>query len=135
MTNYENLKDLFQLLKVNNVSKKHWFNTSWWRMVEVMYVVLLEVTKTTFVATPFIVVSVDEVTMIDNTQWLSIHLYVVQKWRSIPILLYVEAVSLFATSDNILSLMVKCMLDFGGLRVKKLVRKLVNIGCDKSSVF
>jgi hypothetical protein len=68
MTNYENLKDLFQLLKVNNVSKKHWFNTSWWWMVEVMYVVLLEVTKTTFVATPFIVVSVDEVTMIDNTQ-------------------------------------------------------------------
>jgi len=53
-------------------------------MVEVMYVVLLEATKTTFVATPPSVVSVDEVTMIDNTQWLSIHLYVVRKWRSIP---------------------------------------------------
>jgi len=50
-------------------------------------------------------------------------------------LLCVEAVSLFATSGNILSLMVKCMLNFGGLKVKKLVRKLVNIGCDKSSVF
>jgi len=135
MTNYENLKDLFQLLKVKSVSKKHWFNTSWWGMVEVMYIVLLEATKTTFVATPFIVVSVDEVTMIDNTQWLSIHLYVVQKWRSIPILLCVEAVSSFATSDNILSLMVKCMLYFSGLGVKKLVRKLVSIGCDKSSVF
>jgi hypothetical protein len=84
---------------------------------------------------PFIVVSVDEVTMIDNTQWLSIHLYVVRKWRSIPILLCFEVVSLFATFDNILSLMVKCMLDFGGLEVKKLVRKLVSIGCDKSSVF
>jgi hypothetical protein len=27
------------------------------------------------------------------------------------------------------------MLDFGGLRVEKLVRKLVSIGCDMSNVF
>jgi hypothetical protein len=37
----------------------------------------------------------------DNTQWLSIHLYVVQKWKRIPILLCVEAVSMSTTSDNI----------------------------------
>jgi hypothetical protein len=59
-----------------------------------MHVVLLEVTKVTFVIAPFIVISVDEVTMINNTQWLSIHLYVVQKWKHIPIFLYVEVVSL-----------------------------------------
>jgi len=72
------------------------------------------------VVAPFIVISVDKVTMIDNTQWLSIHLYVVQKWKRIPILLCVEVVSLLATFDNIFSLMVKCMLDFGGLRVEEL---------------
>jgi hypothetical protein len=43
-------------------------------MVGVIHVVLLEATITTFVVAPFIVVSVDEVTTIDNTQWLSIHL-------------------------------------------------------------
>jgi hypothetical protein len=69
-------------------------------MVEVMHVVLLEATKIIFVDAPFIVVSADEITMINNTQWLSIHLYVVQKWKCIPILLYVEAISLFATSNN-----------------------------------
>jgi hypothetical protein len=31
--------------------------------------------------------------------------------------------------------MVKCMLDFGGLGVEKLAKKLVNIGYDRSSVF
>jgi len=31
--------------------------------------------------------------------------------------------------------MVKCMLDFGGLKVEELVGKLVSIGCDESSVF
>jgi hypothetical protein len=46
---------------------------------------LLEVTKTTFVVAPFIAINVDEVTMINNTQSLLIHLYVVQKWKHIPI--------------------------------------------------
>jgi hypothetical protein len=71
--------------------------------------------KEHFVVAPFIIINADEVTMIDNTQWLSIHWYGVQKWKRIPILLCVKAVNLSTTSDNIFSLMVKCMLDFGGL--------------------
>jgi hypothetical protein len=67
MTNYKNLKDLFQVLKIISVSRKHWSNTSGWGMVKVMHVVLLEATKTTFATTPFIVVNVNEVTTIDNT--------------------------------------------------------------------
>jgi len=104
-------------------------------MVKVMHIVLLEATKTSFVVAPFIAINVDEVTTIDNTQWLLIHLYVMQKWKRIPILLCVEVVSLFTTFDNIFSLTIKCMLDFGGLKVEELVRKLVSIGCDGSSVF
>jgi hypothetical protein len=42
---------------------------------------------------------------------------------------------LSTTFDNIFSLMVKCMLDFGGLGVEELVWKLVNIHCDGFSVF
>ncbi len=70
-------------------------------MAKVMHIVLLEVTKVTFVVAPFIVINANEVTKMDNTQWLSIHLYVVQKWKRIPILLCVEAVSMSTTSDNI----------------------------------
>ncbi len=57
------------------------------------------------------------------------------KWRCIPILQCVEAISLSTIFDNNFSLMVKCMLDFDGLGVEKLVGKLVNISCDGSSVF
>jgi len=135
MLDYENLKNLFQPFKVKSVSRNHWSDTSRWGMVEVMHVVLLDATKITFVVAPFIVVNADEVTTINNTQWLSIHLYVVQKWRHIPILLCVELIRLFATSNNIFSLMVKCMLDFGGLGVEEIAGKLVNIGCDKFNVF
>ncbi len=39
------------------------------------------------------------------------------------------------TSDNIFVLMLKCLLEFGGLRMEELGEKLVNIGCNVSSMF
>jgi hypothetical protein len=68
-------------------------------MVEVMHGVLLEATKTTFVVTSFITISANEVTTIDNNKWLSIHLYVMQNWKRIPILLCVEIVNTFTTFE------------------------------------
>ncbi len=97
---------------------------------------LLEATKVTFASTNFIVVSAYEVTTIDNTLWLSIHLYVVQGWKRILILLCVENVKVFAMSNNGFRLMVNGLLKFGGLRlVEMVIGKLVGMGCDKSNVF
>jgi hypothetical protein len=72
-----------------------------------MHGVLLEATKVTFVATSFIIVSANEVMAINNTQWLFIHLYVVQNWKRIPILLCMETINTFATFNNIYALMLK----------------------------
>jgi hypothetical protein len=36
------------MLKVKNVSKKHWFDTLGWGIVKIMHIVLLETTKATF---------------------------------------------------------------------------------------
>jgi hypothetical protein len=57
-------------------------------MAKVMQDIILDSTKD-FVVVSFIVVFVDEVMTIDNTQWLFIHLHVVQLWKRIPILLCV----------------------------------------------
>ncbi len=92
-------------------------NSSSWGMAKVMHKVLLKATKATFVHANFIVVNADEVTTIDNTQWLSIHLYMVQGWKNISILLCVESIGVFTTSNNIFGLMVKGLLKFGGLKV------------------
>lgn len=100
-----------------------------------MHGVLLEATKTLFVATSFITISADEVTTIDNTKWLSIHLYVMQNWKRIPILLCMVIVSTSATFDNIYALMLKCLGDFDRLRLKDLVQKLINIGYDNNNIF
>jgi hypothetical protein len=44
-------------------------------MGEVMHKVLLEAIKVTFAVDSFIAISANDVTIIDNTQCLSIHLY------------------------------------------------------------
>ncbi len=73
----------------------------------------MQAMKITFVIATFVVVTANEVTTIDNTQWFSIHLYVVQKCKRIPILFCVETICISIISNNIFALMLKCMLKFG----------------------
>jgi hypothetical protein len=123
------------MLKVKFVSCKHWSSSLSWGMAKMMHDVLLEATKVAFVHANFIVVSTDEIITIDNKQWLSIHLYMVQCWKKIAILLCVESMGVSTTSNNIFGLTVKDLLKFGGLRLEELARKLVSMGCNGSSIF
>jgi hypothetical protein len=47
----------------------------------------------------------------------------------------VEIVGFFATSNNVFGLMVKSLLNFGGLRLEELGSKLVNMSYDIGNVF
>jgi hypothetical protein len=113
MMDYEHMQGLFQMLKVKYVFKRNWSKISSWGMVEVMHEVLLEATKATFAFAKYIDVNVDEATTTNNTQWLSIHLYVVQGWKRILIFLCVETIGVFATSDNVFGLIVKSLFKVG----------------------
>ncbi len=106
-----------------------------WGMVKVLHVMFLEFTKITFVIANYIVINVDEVTTINNTQWLSIHLYVVQKWNFFLMFLYVETKVNLPFLIIFFSLVLKCMINFGGVKLEELGKKLVNMGCDSNSVF
>ncbi len=55
------------MLKVKNVSKKHWFDTLGWGIVKIMHIALLETTKATFFITTFIAINAYEVMTINNT--------------------------------------------------------------------
>jgi hypothetical protein len=48
------------------ISNKHWIDSLGWGMVDVMYEILLEVTKATFVIVFFIAINANKVTTIDN---------------------------------------------------------------------
>ncbi len=42
MINFEDLKDLFTILKVKHNPKKHWNDSTWWGIAKSMNVLLLE---------------------------------------------------------------------------------------------
>jgi hypothetical protein len=88
-------------------SRKHDIDTSRWGWIYVMHEVLLEATKVTFDANAFILMTTNEGTTINNTHWLWIHLYMVQGWKIVTILLCVEIVRVFIIFDNIFFLRVK----------------------------
>jgi len=65
------------MFKMKNVGKKHCIDSSGWGMVKIMHSVLPNVTKTTFAPVVYIGISTNKVITIDNSQWFSIHFYVV----------------------------------------------------------
>jgi hypothetical protein len=67
-------------------------------MIEVMHNVSLNVTKVAFATSAFIVISTNKMTTINNIKWLSIHLYEVQAWKMICILLFVKTCGVFVTT-------------------------------------
>jgi len=81
MTNFEGPKDLFTMLKVKHTFLKHWTNFVGWGIIEPMNKLLLESTQNVIVATKFILINANEITAIDNTSWISLHLYIVQGWK------------------------------------------------------
>jgi hypothetical protein len=81
MTYFEGLIDLFTMLKIKHILKKHSTNSIVWGMIESMNELLLESTQNVVVGTNFIHVNVNEVIAIDNTSWISLHLYVLQGWK------------------------------------------------------
>jgi hypothetical protein len=68
------LKDLYNLLRLKNNPKKHWIDTSGWGMVESMHDVVLENKKNIVQKSEFFTLSVNEMTTIDNQQWISAHI-------------------------------------------------------------
>jgi hypothetical protein len=51
-------------------------------MIESMNELMLESTQNVVVAANFILVNANVVITIDNTSWISLHLYVFQGWKS-----------------------------------------------------
>jgi len=91
MTNCAGLKNPFIMLKVKHTCKKHWIDFPSWGKVKSMNELLKESIQNVVVIN-FIFVNADKVIAIDNTSWISLHLYVVQGWKQIPFFVFLEKV-------------------------------------------
>jgi hypothetical protein len=90
MTDFSNSRELLQQLEVPECLKKHWSEGSGWQMVEIMANVVSERTMQVLSDANFLSISADEVTSVDNTSWLSLHVYACQPWKRVPILLSLQ---------------------------------------------
>lgn len=87
MTEYKVVKDLLLQLKTPNIPKKHWCDNSGWGMAKVMCILVEKKKKQTLATTNSISITNDEVTTMDNQSWLCCHVYTIQNWKRVRILL------------------------------------------------
>lgn len=79
--------------------------------------------------------NVNEMTKIDNASWISWHLYVVQGWNQIILLVCVKKVDVQGITNNVFQLMLQSLNSFAGVSAKDLGSKFISMGYDGTSVF
>jgi hypothetical protein len=97
--------------------------------------VVLIATKEVIFVSSVIFVFVDEITIVDNQNWISMHYYVVVNWKQIPILVTLERLVEGGTAANIKSVIMVTLIMYGGLMNEKIVERVVCLGVDVVSMF
>ncbi len=75
----------------------------------------------------FLTLSIDEVTIVDNESWISVHGYVFENWWNTLVLLHLERVIDSATIKIICNVMLNFLLVHNDLIKPKIGKKLVFI--------
>jgi len=84
------MKELFDFLQLPKSPEQHYSNTSVWTMAKCMQELVFTKTHLVVQSTKFIFVFIDEITTMHYQRSIIIHVYVVEGWKCIPILLTLE---------------------------------------------
>jgi hypothetical protein len=79
--------------------------------------------------------SADEVTAIDMTCWVSVHVHVMEGWERVPHLLHILYVSEPGTTNHLTERIMLALINEGGLTREEIASKLVCFGADGVSTF
>jgi len=82
----------------------------------------------------FLHVSIDEAIVMDCHGWIVVHLYVVEGWKHIPILLNWNKCC-WCYCSNLTKVIMGNLLQYGGLSKIDLVSKLINLGANGMLAF
>ena len=120
---------------MKNLVKKHWSKTSGWKMSEHLHASILSALMSVVRSLCIISISAYEVTAVDNTLWLSIHVYAMDSWERVPYLLHLSYLSDGGSADNLTNSIMLSLLGEGGLSAEDISLKLVCFGADRISKF
>jgi hypothetical protein len=104
-------------------------------MAKTMHHIIMESTKVAIQKIKYIIVSCDEVTIIDHQSWCNLHAHIVDGFKGILLLLNLERLLGGGTIDNLTTLILKSLMEYGGLTIEHVVSKLTCFACDKVAVF
>jgi hypothetical protein len=104
-------------------------------MVQQMHGIVLEATKSIVGTTHYFSFTCDEVSNIDNQNWLLIHAYVVQNWLRIPIFMSFEHVEVGLGVDNLTQILMQTLMHERGLMKNLIGKRLMNFSADGVFVF
>jgi hypothetical protein len=83
----------------------------------------------------FLSISADEVTSVDNTSWLSLHIYACQSWKRVLMLLSLHRMVDGGRADVVREMIMSSLVVHGDLSERQIVEKLVCFGADWVSTF
>jgi hypothetical protein len=87
MIDYENMSKLLWFFYMKDFPRTHWSNSIGWEMANYIHELMVKETRDSVQVAKFISFSCDEITILDQQSWVSIHAYVVENWQHTLLLL------------------------------------------------
>jgi hypothetical protein len=135
MADFSAMQDLLVKLNVADLPKRHWGELAGWDFSHAMAKVCSDRLKADIAKARFISVSADEVTAVDNSQWLSIHVYYNVNFSRQSHMLCIRRLYSEANANNLTNMIVEQLSWHGGISEMELVEKMIYFGADGAAVF
>jgi hypothetical protein len=119
------MQSLFAFLKVPNNLLKHWSDCVGWEITEGLHCVVLIAIKKVIMASSFLYIFVDEMTIVDNQSWICIHCYVVVGWKRMPILLTLEHLVKGGATTDIKNVILATLILYSALINEQIYERLI----------
>jgi hypothetical protein len=81
---------LYSFLELPDLPTFHWSDNAGWLMATYMYDLVKEKHRAMLAAAQFISLTADETSAVDNLSYIVIHVYLLQDWVRVPIILHIN---------------------------------------------
>jgi hypothetical protein len=136
MLEFESRFKLYDFLSLPNLPTLYWSDGAGWIMAEHMYSCVQDQMKAMIQAASYIAVTTDETSACDNHSYIVVHVYVIQNWARIPLLITLQKLeSDGANADNLTFVIMGVVAIRGGLQPEEVIKKLLCFGADGVSAF
>jgi hypothetical protein len=90
MVEFEARYKLYSFLTVPDLPLQHWSNGAGWLFACHMYDIMKEKHRAMLAATSYISLTADETSAVDNCSYIVIHVYLMQDWVRVPLILHLQ---------------------------------------------